>query len=89
MIKITLSSLCGEYRVRQSELSRMTDIRANTISELYRNFTDRVSLDQLDILCDFFGCELTDLLKREPNEKPRVSYTVADFVEDRDRDKKK
>ena len=87
MIKITLSSLCGEYRVKQSELSRLTKIRANTVSELYRDFTDRVSLDQLDILCDFFGCELTDLLKRVPNEKPRVKYTIKDFVEDRDKKK--
>ena len=83
MIKITLSSLCGEYRVKQSELSRLTNIRANTISEMYRDFTDRISLEQLDILCEFFGCELTDLLKREPNKEPRLKYTVKDFLEDR------
>ncbi len=87
MIKITLSSLCGEYRVKQSELSRLTNIRANTINDLYNELTDRVSLDQLDTICDFFGCELKDILKWEKNKEPRLKYTVKEFAEDRDKKK--
>lgn len=87
MIKITLSSLCGEYRVKQTHLAKMTNIRANTINDLYNELTDRVSLDQIDILCDFFGCEMTDILKWEKNKEPRLNYTVTDFVADRDKKK--
>ena len=56
MIKILLSSLCGEYRVKQSELARLTGIRPNTINDLYNELAERINLEQLDILCEFFGC---------------------------------
>ena len=72
MIRILLSRKLGELRWKQADLARATGIRANTINELYHEVTDRVSLEQLDRICDALGCELTDIIVREPNPSPEV-----------------
>lgn len=58
MIRILLSTRLGERRMTQSELARATGIRSQTINELYHDFAERVSLD--------------DLIVREPNPERRV-----------------
>lgn len=47
MIRILLSTRLGERRMTQSELARATGIRSQTINELYHDFADRVSLDEI------------------------------------------
>lgn len=72
MIRILLSTRLGERRLTQADLSRMTGIRPNTISELYNELATRVSLDHLDLICEALGCELADLIVRTPNKESRV-----------------
>lgn len=55
------------------DLSRATDIRPNTINDLYHEMTDRVSLEQLDLICEALGCKLTDLIVWEPNTTPKLN----------------
>lgn len=66
MIRIRLSTLLGERRLTQADLARKTHIRPNTINDLYHELTDRVNIDQLDTICEVLGCELSELLVREP-----------------------
>ena len=72
MIRILLSARLGERRLKQSELSRMTGIRPNTISDLYNEFATRISLDDLDLICEALDCDITDIIQRIPNEERRV-----------------
>lgn len=72
MIRILLSTRLGERRWNQAELSRMTGIRPSTINDLYHEMSDRVNLDHLDLICEALGCELSDLIVREPNSEPRI-----------------
>lgn len=72
MIRIMLSTRLGERRMTQSELARATGIRSQTINELYHDFSDRVNLDDLDLICEALDCTLSDLLIYEPNEVRRV-----------------
>lgn len=73
MIRILLSTRLGELRWTQADLARKTGIRPNTISELYHEVTTRVSLEQLDRICEVLGCDLTDLIVRVPNEQgPKI-----------------
>lgn len=74
MIKILLSKKLGEIRWTQADLSRATGIRPNTISELYHEMVDRVSLEQLDLICEALGCELNELIVREPNDLPKINH---------------
>ena len=68
MIRILLSTRLGELRWTQAYLARKTGIRPNTISELYHEVATRVSLEQLDKICEVLDCDLTDLIVRVPNE---------------------
>lgn len=69
MIRIHLSRLLGEKRWSQAQLSRFTGIRPNTISELYNEFVDRVSLDQLNRICQILECDISDLLEYVPDNQ--------------------
>ena len=73
MVRITLSRKLGELRVTQSELAKVTGIRPNTISELYRAFAERVSLEQLDKICEALGCDLSEILEFTPNALQTVA----------------
>ncbi|MCL2215377.1 MAG: helix-turn-helix transcriptional regulator [Defluviitaleaceae bacterium] len=69
MIEVKLSRLLGDKRWNQSDLAKRADVRPNTVSELYNDFADRVSLDQLDRICDVLECDLSELLVYTPNTK--------------------
>lgn len=68
MIRILLSKKLGELRMTQAGLARATGIRPNTICALYNEFCDRVSLEQLDLICEALNCDLSELLIRVPHQ---------------------
>ena len=57
MVRILLSTRLGERKWTQADLSRMTGIRPNTISELYHEVATRVSIDHIDLICEALGCD--------------------------------
>ncbi|WP_031475601.1 helix-turn-helix domain-containing protein [Agathobaculum desmolans] len=67
MIRILLSTRLGERRWTQADLARATGIRPSTINDLYHEIAERVNLEHLDLICEALGCELSDLIVREPN----------------------
>lgn len=78
MIRIKLSAILGEKRITQADLARMTKIRPATINEMYHELSERVNLEYLDRICDTLNCDITDLLKYEPNNlkgKGKEIYT--------------
>lgn len=72
MIRILLSTRLGERRWTQADLARITGIRASTINDLYNEMCDRVSLEQLDLICDALDCNLDELLVRETSLDART-----------------
>ena len=72
MIRILLSTRLGERRWTQADLARATDIRPSTINDMYHEIAERVNLEHLDLICEALGCELSDLIVREPNKDTRV-----------------
>lgn len=77
MIKVLLSSRLGDLRLTQADLARMTGIRPNTINELYHEMAERVSLEQLDLICEALDCDLNELIVRVPNKEPKIVHTRA------------
>lgn len=67
MIKILLSRALGERRWTQADLARATGIRKNTISDLYNEMAARVSLEQLDLICEALDCDLSEIIEYKPN----------------------
>ena len=79
MIRILLSTLLGARRWTQADLSRMTGIRPNTISDWYNEMTERISLDQLDLICEALECSPHELIVREPNKESRIRKRHGKF----------
>lgn len=67
MIRLCLSRKLGDLRITQSELARVTGIRPNTINEIYHDVAERVSLDDLDKICEALECELAEIVEFIPN----------------------
>ncbi len=72
MIRILLSTLLGERRMSQSALAKATGIRPNTISELYHELIDRVTLEHLDLICKTLHCDLNELMVWVPDDSPQA-----------------
>ncbi|WP_289102043.1 helix-turn-helix transcriptional regulator [uncultured Fusobacterium sp.] len=68
MINITLSRYLGDKRIKQSELSRISNVNKNTISALYNNETKRIDLEVLNKICNSLNCHLTDILEYIPDD---------------------
>ncbi len=47
------------------EVQRETGVPISTVMGMANNTIKRVPLDELNTFCDYFGCEVGDLLKRE------------------------
>lgn len=77
MIRIKLSALLGEKKMTQADLARITGIRPSTINELYHELAERVKLEHIDLICEALGCELDELIVREPNRKPRTKTRIG------------
>lgn len=69
MIRIKLSAILGAKRITQAELARNTGIRPATINELYHEMCERVNLTHIDKICEFLGCDISDLLEFVPNSE--------------------
>ncbi len=77
MVRITLSRKLGELRWTQADLSRATGIRPSTISDMYNEMAERVSLEHLDLICEALGCGLDEILSWTPNRIPKVTHDRA------------
>jgi putative transcriptional regulator len=47
------------------EVMRETGVPMSTVMGMANNTIKRVPLDELNVLCDYFNCDVGDLLKRE------------------------
>lgn len=64
-MKCKLSTLMGERRCTIEQLHKETGIARGTISSLYHDKTQRYDSDVVERLCNFFNCEISDLLELE------------------------
>ena len=69
MIRINLSTILGAKRITQADLARNTGIRPATINELYHEMCERVNLSHIDKICEFLGCDISDLFEYVPNKE--------------------
>ncbi len=63
MIKSKLPVLMANKRINISELSKETGISRNALSNLYNEKGKGVNFNTLDLLCKYFKCETSDILK--------------------------
>ncbi|NFK66326.1 helix-turn-helix transcriptional regulator [Clostridium botulinum] len=63
MIKMNLKVLMAIKEINQSKLSDDTGIGTNTINRYVNNTFSRIGREHIEILCNYFKCEIGDLIK--------------------------
>ena len=64
-IRIRLSTLLGERRMKQSELAKLTGIAPATINHYYQENVETLRIDYIIMICEALNCHLSDLLVEE------------------------
>ena len=88
MIRILLSRKLGELRWTQADLANATGIRPATISNMYNEFSERVNLEHLALICEALECDLTDILVYEKDDELHVKFTASTTTRGRSPKKK-
>ena len=69
-IKIKLSNLLGERKMKVAELSRETGINQNTLGRLYHEKSvNGIELETMGKLCEALDCRIEDLFEYIPRKK--------------------
>lgn len=71
MIRLKLSALMGERKLRISDVMRDTGISRNALTRIYREEVDRLDLEILEKLCRYLDVEISDMLQLEDDEATR------------------
>ena len=69
-----------ERRIRLNEVAEATGISVNTLTPLLNNQTDRVSLQALAKLCDYFHCTPADLVRYSAEDADADVVDARDIV---------
>ncbi len=72
-IRIHLGRLLGERKMKMAELSRLTGINKNALSELYYEKVKAVRFETLEKICRALGCRLEDLLEYQEEKNQTTS----------------
>jgi len=69
MIKVHLSRIMGEKRLKVSDVARMTGLHRNAISRLYKEESGGIQWDTLERLCKALDCTVADLIEYIPDDQ--------------------
>jgi len=62
-VRIHISTLLGQRKMTQKELSQMTGIRPNTISNMYYETVKRIEVQHIEALCKALKCSVGDIIE--------------------------
>jgi putative transcriptional regulator len=62
-IKVHLSRLMGERKLKISDLAKMTGLHRNGLTELYNEKTNGIKFETLEKICRALECDICDLLE--------------------------
>ncbi|MCW8827599.1 MAG: helix-turn-helix transcriptional regulator [Gammaproteobacteria bacterium] len=64
MIRCHLSRMMGERKMKVVDVARETGLHRHTITALYKETAQRIEMDTIDRLCEFFDCSVGELFER-------------------------
>ena len=71
MIRCHFARLLGENKLKISDVAAATSINRGTLTRLYYETAERLDLEVLDKLCEFFDVPLDALLERSTSKDLR------------------
>jgi putative transcriptional regulator len=69
MIVYKLADKLKERYMNQLVFSKKTGIRYNTVNAYFHGYIKRIRPEDLDKMCSFLECSISDLIEYVPNEK--------------------
>ena len=69
MMIIKVSDMMGKRKITMKQLSIMTGIRPNTVSQLWHGTYKRIEIEQIGKLCQVLKCQPGDLFEYVSDEK--------------------
>lgn len=63
MIKLHLSRLMGERRLKIADVARDTGISRSALTRIYYEQVERLDLDTLETLCRYLQVEIADFME--------------------------
>ena len=63
MIRIHLSKLLGERKMKVADLARLTGINQHGLAKLYYENAKEIPIETLDKICQALNCAISDLLE--------------------------
>lgn len=76
MIKCHLSRLMGERKLKIADLARETGINRGTATRLYYETAERVDIEVINLLCQYFECTVGDLLEYLPESSKGNEHEI-------------
>ena len=67
MIEFKLDDLIWQRRVTADKIAKATGLSKNTISKMRNSKNLNISVSTLDKLCEYFDCDVSDLLSYSKN----------------------
>lgn len=68
MIRIKLSEVLGRKKMTRKRLAEMTNVRPNTIGDLYNERVHKIDINILDKVCEALECDVSDILEYQKDE---------------------
>ncbi len=68
MVRVHLSRLMGEKRLKIADIERDTGLSRTTLSRLYHEKAGRLDFDTLETLCRYLEVQVGDLLEVSDEE---------------------
>ncbi|MEN6317048.1 MAG: helix-turn-helix transcriptional regulator [Clostridiaceae bacterium] len=69
MILFKLKDRLHDRSMNQLTFSKKTGIRYNTVNAYFHGYVKRMRPDDLNKMCEFLECSLTDLVEYAPDKK--------------------
>ena len=64
MIRCNLSTMMGARKLKVVDVAKATGLHRHTVTALYKETAQRIELDAIDKLCEFFNCSVGELFER-------------------------
>jgi putative transcriptional regulator len=68
MIKLHLSRLMGERRLKIADVVRDTGVSRTALTRLYYEKVERLDLETLELLCRYLDVDISDMLEMTDND---------------------
>jgi putative transcriptional regulator len=79
MIEIKLKEILEKKKLTRYRLSMITGIRMNTLTALYNEESIDISFDNIEKICKALECDIADLFKIVPGERPKKEKKLKSF----------